>query len=272
MEFMINNIIFSKNRASQLRLLLESIKINCPDTFNITVLYYSSDNFYEEGYEKLKKENILPNVNWIKQSDFKNNVLQMLQTNSDYSCFGVDDDIFFKPFDENIIRKTMIEGQDIFTFSLRLGKNVNTCYTMKCSNVLIPLEENNGVVKFDWTKHYADFSYPLSLDMHIFRTKEILKLTKAVTFNNPNEYEGGLQIFNNFPKYKMACFPHNVVVNSPANRVQDTCPNRFGEQYGFSEKELNMKYLNNEVVDYESLDFSNIIGCHQELKFGFKKI
>jgi hypothetical protein len=70
----------------------------------------------------------------------------------------------------------------------------------------------------------------------------------------------------------MVAYKTSVLVNSPNNIVNQTHPNRKGEKFNFSTKELNEKYLNNEVIDYNSIDFSSIIGCHQELEFKFKKI
>ncbi len=53
---MINAIIFSKDRASQLRLLLYSIQKNAPHAFNLNVIYTSSNEEFKQGYEKLKDE------------------------------------------------------------------------------------------------------------------------------------------------------------------------------------------------------------------------
>jgi hypothetical protein len=253
-------------------LCLESINKNSEQgTFNVNVIYTSSNSDFESGYEKLKQENIIQGIQWIQQTDFKNNVLQLLQTNADLSCFATDDDILYRKIDVDKIKNTLKEDQDVFCFSLRLGKNVKYCYSMNCNNVLIPLEEGSDLIKWDWTKHYADMGYPLSVDMHVFRTKDILKLTKQVTFKNPNEYEAALQIFESFPRFKMAAFENSSVVNSPTNIVQNTFQNRAGESFGISSKELNEKYLNGEIIDFDKIDFSNIVGCHQELKFEFKK-
>ena len=63
---MINGLVLSKNRASQLRLLLESIKLNANNFFSeINIVYTFSDEKYKEGYEKLKSEKILKNLNYL---------------------------------------------------------------------------------------------------------------------------------------------------------------------------------------------------------------
>ena len=52
---MIPIFIFSKNRACQLRLLLESLKKNCGDIFDVTILYncaITSDISYEDMWKR----------------------------------------------------------------------------------------------------------------------------------------------------------------------------------------------------------------------------
>ena len=77
---MINALIVSKDRACQLRLLLESIKLNADNFFNQILIIHKGSNFlYEEGYRKLQAEKILPNLAWQAEqdfvSDFKNAML-----------------------------------------------------------------------------------------------------------------------------------------------------------------------------------------------------
>lgn len=270
---MINLIIFSKDRPIQLHLLLESIKINAENVFNTNIIYTSSNDEYEKGYELLKQRNVINNINWVKQSnDFKQYLLNLLNNEKfEYSCFGTDDGIIFKKFDENIITKTFNEEKNLFTFSLRLGLNVNYCYTMDAGNKVIPVYQDDNIIKWEWIKHYTDFGYPLSVDFHVFNTKEISKLARKISFENPNIFEAGLQIFNNYPKEIMASFKHSVLVNSPNNMVNTTFDNRNGLKYKYNVKELNNKYLSGEIIDFDKLDFSGVIGCHQEMEMGFKK-
>jgi hypothetical protein len=63
----------------------------------------------------------------------------------------------------------------------------------------------------------------------------------------------------------MASFPESVLVNTPNNIV-----NTNGLTHKSDVKELNKNYLNGSVIDLESMDFSNIIGCHQEIEFKYK--
>lgn len=270
---MIKALIFSKDRALQLRLLLNSMQINCKDAFDVTILYKASNITFKEGYSKLISEGILPNIHWIEEEEFKLQVLEFLEHGQKYTTFFTDDDIVYRPFDASNITSTLDSDHEIFCFSGRLGVNVTKCYTMRASNILGDFEEDitTGIIKWDWTKRYLDFGYPLSVDFHVFRTSDIKKLISKIAFHNPNTLEGNLQMFDNYPKNKMAAFKHSVMVNSPSNIVNDTHPNRKGEQFGISAEELNKKYLEGEIIDLESLDFSNIQGCHQELALTYKQ-
>lgn len=267
---MINAIIFSKDRAAQLRLLIYSILKNSPHTFNLNVIYtYSNENF-KNGYEKVMGE-FSSVCNFVKQTDnFKEDVLNLLNSDKEYSCFFTDDDIIYKSFDVNKVIDSIESDEDVFCFSLRLGVNTNFCYAMNTPNVFRDYDNNDGILKWDWSVHYLDFGYPLSVDGHIFKTKDIFKLTRKVAFTNPNTYEASLQMFDNFPKNKMTSFENSVLVNTPNNIVNTTFANRNALTHGASVETLNKDYLEGKIIDLESMDFSDIKGCHQEIEFKYK--
>ena len=116
-----------------------------------------------------------------------------------------------------------------------------------------------------------DFGYPLSVDGHVFRTKDIMKLSKALNFANPNTYEAALQVYDTFPRNMMESYKHSKLVGIPVNVVQNVYPNKKGEKFGISAKELNDKFLADQFVDINKMDFSDIIGCHQEIEYKFLK-
>lgn len=267
---MINAIIFSKDRAAQLRLLIYSIQKNAPHAFRLNVIYKHSNESFKKGYEKVIGE-FSSVCNFVEQTeDFKSDVLTLLDSDSEFSCFFTDDDIIYKPFDLEKVKNQIRIDDDVFCFSLRLGKNTNFCYAMNTPNVFRDYSDSDDVLTWDWTVHYLDYGYPLSVDGHIFKTKDILKLTRKVGFSNPNTYEAALQIFESFPKNKMCSFSESVLVNTPNNIVNTSFANRNGLTHGADVRELNDKYLDGKIIDMESMDFTNIIGCHQEIEFKYK--
>ena len=68
-------IIFSKNRASQLHLLLESLEKNSNLLFDsIKVIYIHTNEEYGKGYQKLI--NVFNSVNFILENNFSVDTLE----------------------------------------------------------------------------------------------------------------------------------------------------------------------------------------------------
>ena len=98
---MLNIIVFSKNRACQLELLLRSLKIFLKNwqSYSVYIIYSYSNSEYEQGYEIVKKQ--FPLFNYLPESKeqlggklFKNIVLECLRNNQPYTMFLVDDLVF----------------------------------------------------------------------------------------------------------------------------------------------------------------------------------
>ena len=126
------------------------------------------------------------------------------------------------------------------------------------------------------------WSYPLSVDGHIFRKSDIVSFVDEIICwaNNgcckkikdtPNSFEAILQRFYFELPPLMASFDKSVVVNSPNNRVQDDFENYAGEKFSFSQEYLNQQYLDGYKIDFSSIDFSNIQCPHQELNLRIVK-
>ena len=83
---MITGIAFSKDRAMQLRLLLESLQKNFIDLGDTHVLYSYSNDRFKNGYEKLKSE--FPRVVFHTQSDdFYSDILDIVSLSNNYVSF-----------------------------------------------------------------------------------------------------------------------------------------------------------------------------------------
>jgi len=266
---MINSIIFSYDRPAQLHLLLESLDKNANGIFNLNAIIKHSSEEFKKGYDILKESKLGKNVNWIDEQDFKIDTLEVFDSSYHLTCYFTDDDIIYRKINKSEIESALTD-EDVLCFSLRLGKNTSFCYTMN-QNITLPSFEEDNILKWKWIGASLDFGYPLSVDGHIFRTKEILKMTKSINFQNPNTYEAGLQIFNTHPRGLMASYKDSALVNSPTNIVQSVFKNRKGETFWASTEELNTEYVSGKKIDFDSIDFSEIVGCHQELKFIFNE-
>ena len=268
---MINTIIFSKNRACQLDLLLTSAKRNLSDMFRLNVVYTATNQSFSDGYERVVQR--FDNVNFIEETDFQQDTLSLVEGSEKYVCFLVDDNIVYRPVVlEDIDSLFGIEG--FACLSLRLGPNttVQSPYT----NQMCPMPEymtivENKYVLWNWrmVHPHTNFGYPFSVDGNIFTKKTTLDVITKYDFNNPNALEGRANV-NNLPT-RMACLSkQSAVVNTPINIVGSSNGD-CGAKFGVSLEELNEKYLDGEVVDFDAMDFSNITCCHQEIELVFKQ-
>jgi len=126
------------------------------------------------------------------------------------------------------------------------------------------------ITDFKWANEKGDFNYPLSVDGHIFRTDYIRNLIDKFDFVNPNKFEAGLQQFKESAPLFMSCLNESIIVSMPVNKVSDTSGCSAGDKYSYPVEDLNKLFLEGKRLDYESMDFSNIRGAHQEIKFEFK--
>ena len=94
---MVDVLVFSKDRAAQLDLLLRSIKRFAPRFYrSVTVLYAYSEPCYREGYERLlypMRRNLL----FVHQRDFEQQVRHWLEHSDGPVSFLCDDDVFYAP-------------------------------------------------------------------------------------------------------------------------------------------------------------------------------
>jgi hypothetical protein len=270
----INTIIFSKDRACQLNLLLESMKKNIIqyNDLDVSVIWKSSTDNYKKGYDILMKK--FPEINFISQSeDFKNDVLVLLNKDGyRYVQFGVDDDVVYGKYDMEMGLKCM-ENEDVFTYSPRLGKNTIWCHNLDYEHKFVLEEETTETIRWNWTKSYGDIGYPLTLDFGLFRISEIKKMIKTIGFTNPNYLEGNLaSTYQYYFREQMAAPISSCVIGIPNNIVNSSHPNKHAEKFGITAAALNIKYLTGEIIDLNAMDFSTIKGCHQEIEYIFKKV
>lgn len=282
---MIHAIILSKDRAAQLRLLLQSIERNCPNLFKfISVLYKASNDDFNAGYELVKEEFV--NVTWVKENDYYKDVMNLTSFPSKYTCFMTDDDIIYRrvpctaaDIDENMSSMKYDVNKPL-CLSLRLGLNtyMQDQYIGQVAIAPNPLYNDGKFLAWDWSKvpSYTNFGYPFSVDGHIFDTKIMYKLLSELKFNNPNQQEVAMSTkFNEYAsepisKILMLAFTTSVLINTPLNRVQEVCLNRSGEKFGITTEELNRRFLSGSILSLGDIDFSNIVGCHQELSMTWK--
>jgi hypothetical protein len=275
---MITSIIFSKNRACQLDLLLRSMRQNLPNFRNIFVLYHATTPEFEQGYELIHQRFQEFDTLIHPQSNFQFDTMDFLYRSKEYVCFFVDDNIIYRPCDiDGEFIDTAFTMPNLTCFTLRLGKNTivqdqyNNQPTVFPENLMLGNIDNEYVLLWNWQtiQCFGNFGYPFSVDGHIYKTEDILPLLNY-EFDTPNAFEGRFDK-NKFNTNLMCCFEQSVLVNNPINIVGSS-NNNAGLYYGQTLEELNKKYLDNHQISLNSIMEENIVGCHQEMKIEFERM
>lgn len=264
-----NIVIFSKDRAAQLDLFLMSMKKFFPEWHkyqDIHILYTYSNEAFGAGYAKTIT--VHPGFHYVYENPgmFKMDTLSLIDKRKVFTMFFVDDNVFKEHFSiqcEEV--KEFILREDIACVSLRLCPRINYCYTMNVSMTAPKfLEERRYIWK--WREACpGDWSYPMSLDGHLFKTEEILPLIMTLDYSNPNTMEGALA-HSPFNTPHMICFKNSKIFNIPANKVQKVNNNRHGNT---SAADINEQYLRGGRLSLDKLLLNplaiNNIACHQDV-------
>jgi hypothetical protein len=224
-------VVFSYDRPAQLYAFLESVEALSKGVGEVHVIYRADSDSVRRGYVQVAKD--FPSVRFQKQganpkADFKPLTMKAtFESPNPYVVFAVDDIIakdFFN-FSQSI---ELLEKENAYAFYLRMGRNLNWCYSMNDKQALPPMKEVSPNV-FAWTfgDGIHDWNYPHSVDMTLFRKRDIRKDLVSLNFTNPNTFEGAwASIGNRISHRKGLCYGLSKVVNVPLNRVQTTYENR----------------------------------------------
>ncbi len=122
---MIAAVVFSRDRACQLDLLLNSIERNGRGIFRrIYVLYLATNEDHEEGYRICAEEH--PLVQFVPDGVTSFQLTATLLSSADHGCFFTDDSVLYRLLPSEIPQDALHD--DVLCFSLRLGRNTTWCY------------------------------------------------------------------------------------------------------------------------------------------------
>lgn len=227
----LNLVVFSKNRAHQVHSFLESFFLNTTGCQRVSVIYRAETKEHNDGYKIVK--NAFPQVDFIKQkstSDFKELTLKAIAFDQEeYVIFAVDDIIVTRKVDfDEVIQ--FLQIHDTEGFYLRMGEHITECYSENRYTGIPPLEEvAPGILSWHFKEGKGDWGYPHTVDMTVYRKKDLKKIFLALPFNNPNTLEGNWACVA--PKSPVGlCYKHAALVNCPLNIVQTACKNRHSNE------------------------------------------
>ncbi len=216
-------IVFSRGRSLQLNAYLESLlKFSDVKQNMISVLYSEVENI---SYDKVMKS--WPDVKWIKETCFEDNLKCLIKTAETYIMFGCDDVVFTNYFSINKAIERLELNPDIFGFSMRLGENIKP-YPKK-------METDKELMVWEWKGcTEAHYNYPWELDCTLYRKEDVLRLTaeEKNEIKNPNYFEAMINAENRnrrITRKCMAAWKKSCAIVITVNRVQDTHPNDFDD-------------------------------------------
>lgn len=229
-------IVFSYKRPLQLYSFLESATKYINNLNALYIIYRADDEIYYQAYQEVK--NNFSDFIYIKQeisketNNFRELVLAILKNNSsDYILFAVDD-IIVKDYIDLSESVDYLEKNHAYGFYLKMGTHLTECYSHKSTTDpkahLQPLPPINLIDKdiYSWnfSEGVKDWNYPNSVDMVLYRKKDILPVLESFDFTGPNMLEDYWA--RKFPENKKGLFYElSKVVNIPINVVQDYWPN-----------------------------------------------
>jgi hypothetical protein len=232
-------------------------------------LYTTSSKHYSEGYEILRSFH--PIIQFVNQRDctasFKELTIQGIDLNKELTSFLVDDDVFITSLSESlaVLGSVMLNEPRLTAISLRMGPNICECYTNGGNPSPPPASFCNST--WEWPGAPGDWGYPASLDGNIFRTMDILPLLRELSYTTPNALEGILANSRRLPGNLMCCLDKSILVNIPANLVQEG----FNRNEGGSALALNEGYLSGLRISLDSLRGLIPRAPHMPLIYLFEK-
>ena len=286
---MITAIILSKDRASQLHLLLESLQKNSGNLFDIRVIYEATNQLFEDGYKKTKEEFFYKDryglnfpIRWFpkKHDNLSLDIIENLSFSRDLTCVFNDENIMFNrpPSYKKIME--LFRNNDISSLSLRLGNNTVIQNPYDSQNYFIDKPEDGKFLldKFmvwdaSLVKPFTNFAMPFSHNGHIYTTKLIHYILSRTKINSIEDFEKSLQdnlymgAFSGFIPPEMSCLEYSILIRNSAKKVSDESSSDFGT----SEFGLNDRYLSQSVIDYDFFDFRHISKPYEEFITRFKR-
>lgn len=252
-------VIYSKDRACQLDLLLRSIKIKFKDPGNVFVLYdYGSDN-HLPGYDIIKNKNYGLNIIFKKQTreSFYSVLKETIeQSNSEFVCPLCDDDVFIRDLDISKISNHMDEN--IIGIHLRFSKDLTISYhTGKIYSLPVFESIEEPFIKWNWTNYpiIDRWGYPYQAGGLIYKKEFFLHMINNTSFFLPNSLETAMMEKRHFwAKSEILGFSKSPIVNVSINRVQNDVNNRGGRDINYSPDDLNAIFINGKEIDYNELN------------------
>jgi len=189
-------IVFSKDRAMQLNAFIESYFDMVDNPGILYVLYTCSTEKALNSYEEIKTLNKNNNVVFVEQSEFRGDLIALIDQIKVRTIGLFVDDIVFV----NKIDSQQISHIDTFRFILSLsrGKDLDFCVPLSKKMHLPTFHESvYGFNTFYWDEfdELNDWTFPLGISGYFYGNSELKVMLTNISFNSPNTLELGLSCY-----------------------------------------------------------------------------
>ncbi len=267
-------IIFSKDRAIQLHALISSYMEKVKNPAPISIIYKSTNELHEKAYREVfdsfQDFPITP-IGQTQNTSFKKLLIDLLDSCTEKRVFFLVDDILF--IEDVDLNDLSWFDSSYFIPTLRMGENLSFAYTtqqeQKCPEFVKEVLKDDTKLCWVWGEGELDWSYPLSVDGHLFSKAEISLLIRNIEFDTPNTLESNLQLYRDLYAHRYGvCYKKSKILNIPLNRVQDD----FNNLHGAIHQDFLLEQWNNGFqIDYHKIYGFFNISAHQEVPIGFIK-
>lgn len=248
-------LIFSKDRACQLDLLLSSLELFCPEQFDVNILFKASSHDYMEGYKKCSEYH--PNDNFIEEGDFRQQTLDVLGK-YEYCAVSTDDTVITSPF---MLKEPYMKGIDIFSLRLGLNTVVQEPFSGRLQPALSKYDDEGETIIWDSRLYHPhnNNGYQFGMDMVLY-SQRYYELVKEIPFKRTNDIEGFLST-NRRDKINpfIRSFRRSVAVNIPANNLSGVTQSDSSIDF----EKTNREFLSGYRFRLDEIKQMKVVGCHQ---------
>ena len=264
----LNVIVFSKDRAPQLDLLLRTYARHAkPQPARVSIQYSASTALHERAYRKVIAHHQALIVEAAQEAGFKPTLLSLMSSsNARNVMFLVDDIVFISDFDIDMLAQWDTHSA---IFSLRLGANIvrsfNSRIEVQAQPPLRPVRvRDQQFLNWSWRRGELDWNLPVSLDGNVLPAAEILPVIVSQSIKGPNSLEQALGNYRFLFKFRRgACYPTSRLVNLPMNTVK-TEPGFDFPNFNVSPEYLAEQYLQGMQLCVDDHGGMTPDSCHME--------
>lgn len=263
-------IVFSYDRPLQLYAFLESVEHYITGLESVTVIYRTSNQEFTQAYGLVQQAfNHVLFKQESSERDFKNLLIaSFMSGQSPYILFAVDDMIAKNSADLTLCTR-LLEQTQAYGFFLRLGTNLSYCYPLSCEQPVPPLTHvSSSVYCWKFKEGTCDWNYPNTVDMTIYRKKDILAAVEKLNYHNPNTFDvAWSKIAHAVVARQGLCFADSIIINIPMNRVQHEHNNRY--EHTWTSAQLLTLFKSNLKIDISQFDGIKNNACHMPYEVSF---